>query len=90
MKSTCKRNGTINLFAALNVATGVVQSKTTTIKKRADFQLFMGEVVAGLPKGQEIHVILDNLSTHKKNDLWLGANPQVHFHFTPTSVSLLN
>jgi transposase len=90
IKSTYKRNGTINLFAALNVATGVVQGKTTATKKRADFQQFMDEVVAGLPKGREIHVILDNLSTHKKNDVWLAANPQVHFHFTPTSASWLN
>ena len=90
IKSTYKRNGTINLFAALNVATGVVQGKTATTKKRADFQQFMDEVVAELPKGREIHVILDNLSTHKKNDAWLAANPQVHFHFTPTSASWLN
>ena len=89
MKSTYKRNGTINLFAALNVATGVVQGKTTTTKKRADFQQFMDEVVAELPKGRAIHVILDILSTHKKNDAWLAANPQVHFHFTPTSASWL-
>jgi transposase len=90
MKSTYKRNGTINLFAALNVATGAIHGKTTTTKKRADFQQFMDEVVAGLPKGRDIHVILDNLSTHKKNDDWLAANPQVHFHFTPTSASWLN
>ena len=83
MKSTYKRNGTINLF-------GVVQGKTTTTKKRADFQQFMDEVVAELPKGRAIHVILDILSTHKKNDAWLAANPQVHFHFTPTSASWLN
>jgi transposase len=90
MKSTYKRNGTINLFAALNVATGVVHGKTTTTKKRVDFQQFMDEVIADQPKGRMIHVILDNLSTHKKNDDWLAANPQVRFHFTPTSASWLN
>ena len=41
LKSTYKRHGTINLFAALNVATGVVQSKTTATKKRPDFQAFI-------------------------------------------------
>jgi transposase len=90
MKSTYKRNGTINLFAALNVATGVVHGKTTATKKRADFQQFMDELLAEMPKDREIHMILDNLSTHKKNDDWLAANPRVRFHFTPTSASWLN
>lgn len=90
MKSTYKRHGTINLFAALNVATGVIQSKTTESKKRPDFQSFMDEVVADVPANQEVHVILDNYATHKKNDAWLAAHPNVYFHFTPTSASWLN
>ncbi|WP_367027321.1 IS630 family transposase [Methylococcus sp. ANG] len=90
LKSTYKRHGTINLFAALNVATGTIQSKTTTTKKRPDFQAFLDEVVADVPADREIHVILDNYCTHKKNDDWLAAHPNVHFHFTPTSASWLN
>ena len=90
LKSTYKRHGTINLFAALNVASGVVQSKTTATKKRPDFQAFMAEVVAEIPAGKAIHVILDNYSTHKKNHDWLAAHPNVHFHYTPTSASWLN
>ena len=90
MKSTYKRHGTINLFAALNVATGVIRSKTTESKKRLDFQSFMDEVVADVPPSREVHVILDNYATHKKNDEWLAAHPNVHFHFTPTSASWLN
>jgi transposase len=90
LKSTYKRHGTINLFAALNVASGVVQSKTTATKKRPDFQAFMDEVVAEAPKGNSIHVILDNYSTHKKNHDWLAAHPNVRFHYTPTSASWLN
>ena len=90
LKSTYKRHGTINLFAALNVASGVVQSKTTATKKRPDFQAFMEEVVADIPTGKAIHVILDNYSTHKKNHDWLAAHPNVHFHYTPTSASWLN
>lgn len=90
LKSTYKRHGTINLFAALNVATGVIQSKTTTTKKRPDFQAFMEEVIAEIPVDQQVHVILDNYSTHKRNDQWLSAHPNVHFHFTPTSASWLN
>lgn len=90
MKSTYKRHGTINLFAALEVATGVIRGKTTPTKKRADFQAFMDEVIADQPAERQIHVILDNLSTHKKNDDWLAAHPNVTFHFTPTSASWLN
>lgn len=90
LKSTYKRHGTINLFAALNVATGVIRGKTTQSKKRADFQAFMEELVAGHPANRQIHVILDNLCTHKRNDDWLAAHPNVTFHFTPTSASWLN
>jgi transposase len=90
LKSTYRRNGTLNLFAALNVATGEVRNKTTTTKKRADFQAFMDEVVRDAPADQEVHVILDNYATHKKNHDWLKAHPNVTFHFTPTSASWLN
>lgn len=90
MKSTYKRHGTVNLFAALEVATGVIRGKTTQTKKRADFQAFMEDIVTDEPPDRQIHVILDNLNTHKKNDDWLAAHPNVHFHFTPTSASWLN
>lgn len=90
LKSTYKRHGTINLFAALDVATGTIQSKTTVTKKRPDFQAFMDEVVSTVPDSKEIHVILDNYCTHKKNEEWLKQHPNVHFHFTPTSASWLN
>ena len=63
-KSTYKRNGTLNLFAALEVATGVVHGKTTETKRRDDFRQFMDEVIMELPQDKEIHVILDNLNTH--------------------------
>jgi transposase len=90
LKSTYKRHGTINLFAALNVATGTIQTKTTETKKRPDFQAFMDDVIKDVPTDQEIHVILDNYCTHKKNHDWLARHPNVHFHFTPTSASWLN
>lgn len=90
LKSTYKRHGTLNLFAALNVATGVVKSKTTDEKKRKDFQIFLEEVTADIPRDQEVHVILDNYCTHKRNDQWLEKHPNVFFHFTPTSASWLN
>jgi len=90
LKSTYRRNGTLNLFAALDVATGKVRNKTTATKTRADFQAFMDEVVADVPADREIHAIVDNYCTHKKNDAWLKAHPNVTFHFTPTSASWLN
>lgn len=90
LKSTYKRHGTINLFAALDVAMGTIQSKVTSTKKRPDFQAFMNDVVTGVPEDKSIHVILDNYCTHKKNQEWLTKHPNVHFHFTPTSASWLN
>jgi transposase len=91
IKSTYKRNGTLTLFAALRVATGEVIGQTTESKKRSDFRAFMDQVIAELPAGKEVHVILDNLNTHKKNDDWLARyEGRVVFHFTPTSASWLN
>jgi transposase len=91
LKSTYKRHGTLNLFAALNVGTGQVQTEITEYKKRADFQSFLDSVITDQPPDKEIHVILDNYSTHKKNDDWLAKfDGRVQFHFTPTSASWLN
>jgi transposase len=89
-QSTYKRHGTLNLFAALEVATGKIHGKVTQEKKRLDFQAFMDELVKEYSSDQELHVVLDNYSTHKKNDEWLARHPHVHFHFTPTSASWLN
>jgi transposase len=89
-KSTYKRHGTLNLFAALEVATGKIQGKVTQAKKRTDFQAFMEEIANEYSPDQEIHVVLDNYGTHKKNDEWLARHTNVHFHFTPTSASWLN
>lgn len=91
LKSTYKRHGTLNLFAALEVSTGHVHAKTTELKKREDFLGFLDGVLAELPSDKEIHVILDNSSTHKRNHDWLAKYEQrVTFHFTPASASWLN
>ena len=91
LKSTYKRHGALNLFAALEVATGQVKTKITELKKRADFQSFLEGVIAEQSADKEIHVILDNYSTHKGNDDWLAKfEGRVQFHFTPTSASWLN
>ena len=85
-----KRHGTTTLFAALNVLTGTVSGMHTQRRRRREFLEFMNEVIAEHP-GQEIHVVLDNLNTHKpKHDRWLARHRRVHFHFTPTHASWLN
>lgn len=85
-----KRHGTTTLFAALNVNTGEVQARHTNRRRRVEFLGFMNQVIAQHPN-QEIHVVLDNLNTHKpKHDRWLQRHQRVHFHYTPTHASWLN
>ena len=85
-----RRRGTTTLFAALEIATGQIKAKHTQRRRRLEFLDFMNEVVADHPN-REIHVVLDNLKTHKpKRDLWLARHQNVHFHFTPTHASWLN
>ena len=85
-----KRHGTSTLFAALEVMTGKVFGRHTKRRRRREFLAFMNEVVALYPE-RELHIVLDNLSTHKpKHDRWLARHPNVHFHFTPTHASWLN
>ena len=84
------RHGTTTLFAALEVATGQVVAGHYKRRRRREFLDFMNEVVAA-NEGREIHVVLDNLNTHKpKNDQWLRRHPNVRFHFTPTHASWMN
>ncbi len=84
------RHGTTTLFAALNVLTGEVKTGHYRRRRRREFLDFMNEIV-GLHPGREIHVVLDNLNTHKpKQDRWRSKHPNVHFHYTPTYSSWLN
>jgi transposase len=85
-----ERHGTTTLFAALNIATGQVRAGHYRRRRRLEFLDFMNQVLADHP-GREVHVVLDNLSTHKpKQDRWLAAHPSVHLHFIPTHASWLN
>src|SRR6202049_1746053 len=84
-----KRHGTTTLFAALEVATGRIIASHSKRRRRVEFVGFMNSVVAAFPD-RRLHVILDNLNTHKKNERWLRKHPNVHFHFTPTRASWLN
>ena len=84
-----KRHGTTTLFAALEVATGKVIAAHSKRRRRVEFLGFMNSVVRAFPD-RELHVVLDNLNTHKKNERWLKKHPKVRFHFTPTRASWLN
>lgn len=85
-----KRHGTTTLFGALEVSTGLVKAGHFKRRRRREFLQFMNEIVLEYPD-QEIHVILDNLNTHKpKNDRWLARHKRVQFHFTPTNACWLN
>jgi transposase len=85
-----KRHGTTTLFAALEVHTGIAHVGHYRRRRRREFLDFMNGIVAHFPD-TELHVVLDNLNTHKpKHDRWLPRHPHVHFHYTPTHASWLN
>jgi transposase len=86
-----KRHGVVDLFAALEVASGKVTHQLRDSHTANDFLSFMKKVVRRYPK-RELHVILDNSATHSTPEVqtWLAANPNVRFHYTPTSASWLN
>jgi len=86
-----KRHGVVDLYAALEVATGQVTHRVTATHTAADFLSFLRQVVRAYPR-RELHVILDNSSSHSTPDVraWLVRHPRVHFHYTPTSASWLN
>jgi transposase len=85
------RHGTTNLFASLNTTTGEVYGECRPVRDGAAFLAFLKKTVAP-HAGREIHIVLDNLSTHTTPDvnLWLEANPNIHFHFTPVGSSWIN
>jgi transposase len=86
-----KRNGVTNLFAALNVGTGEVFGECRDSRDGANFLAFLKKAVAP-HAGKEIHIVLDNLSTHTTPEVedWQAKNPHVHFHFTPVGSSWIN
>jgi transposase len=86
------RNGTIDLFAALEIATGKVITDLRKSHTAADFIAFLNKVDTEVPAELDVHVILDNLSTHKTPAVhqWLLRHTRFHFHFTPTYGSWMN
>ena len=86
------RHGTLSLYAALNTKTGEVLSKTAAHHTSQEFVAFLADLVANQPRGQEIHLIADDLSAPKTRrvEQFLAAHPKLHLHFTPTYSSWLN
>src|SRR5512143_2128014 len=87
-----KRNGTTTLFAALNVLTGAVIGQCLPRHRHDEFLVFLRRIQREVPRGLQVHVILDNYATHSHPDVpaWLAKHPRFHLHFTPTSSSWLN
>jgi len=86
------RHGTTSLFAALDVATGKVITRCHPRHRAVEFRRFLDTIDAAVPAELAIHLVLDNLSTHKAPTVkrWLTRHPRYHLHFTPTSASWLN
>ena len=87
-----ERNGTCDLFAALEIATGKVITDIRPRHTSADFVAFLNKVNRNVPADLDVHVILDNLSAHKTPTVhrWLLRHRRFHFHFTPTYGSWMN
>jgi len=87
-----RRNGTTTLFAALDVLTGRVIGDCLPRHRHIEFLKFLRMIDREVPKGLQIHLILDNYSTHKHENVkkWLAKHPRFHLHFTPTSSSWMN
>lgn len=86
------RHGTTTLFAALDVATGRVIGKLQRRHRAREFMAFLKEIEQQVPEDLDVHLIMDNASTHKTPAIrrWLVARPRFHVHFTPTSSSWIN
>ncbi len=86
------RAGTTDLFAALEVATGKVITQMHSRHRAIEFRKFLNTIDRQVPTGLDVHLICDNLSTHKTQAIknWLVRHPRFHLHFTPTGASWLN
>jgi transposase len=86
------RSGTTNLYAALDVASGQVIAEMTPRHRAEEFRRFLNVVDAQVPAHLDVHLVLDNSSTHKTPSIqrWLQRHPRFTLHFTPTYASWLN
>ena len=86
------RHGTTTLFAALNTKSGKIISEFHQRQRAVEFRKFLDTIAAAVPVRLDVHLILDNSSTHKTPLIrrWLVRHPSVHLHFTPTGASWIN
>jgi transposase len=86
------RHGTTSLFAALDVKSGKVIGECHRRHRAIEFRKFLDTIDASVPSELDVHLVLDNLSTHKAPTIrrWLAKRPRFHLHFTPTSSSWIN
>jgi transposase len=87
-----ERYGTSSLYAALNVASGEVIGSLHQRHRAVEFLKFLKTIDANVPAHLDVHLVLDNASSHKtpKVQRWLAHHPRFHLHFTPTSSSWIN
>ena len=87
-----KRNGTLSLFAALDTATGQVIGRCFARHRAREFRAFLNTVEARVPADLDVHIIMDNLATHKTKAIrdWFARHPRWQVHYTPTSASWIN
>ena len=87
-----KRNGTTTLFAALDVLKGEVIGQCMKRHRHQEFLQFLKTIDKNTPPHLDLHCIVDNYATHKKQEVrdWLAQHPRFHFHFIPTASSWLN
>jgi transposase len=86
------RHGTTSLFAAFNIADGQVISSLHRRHRAAEFKKFLARIDKAVPAGLEVHLVCDNLATHKTAAVqdWLARHSRFHLHFTPTGSSWIN
>jgi transposase len=86
------RHGTSSLYAALDLSTGKVIGALHSRHRASEFLAFLKTIEASVPADLDVHLVLDNASTHKTPAVkrWLLAHPRFVLHFTPTSSSWLN
>ena len=86
------RHGTTDLFAAFNIADGTVISSLSRHHRAAEFRKFLARIDKNVPAGLEVHMVCDNLATHKAPLIqeWLARHPRFRLHFTPTGSSWIN
>jgi len=87
-----KRHGVTSLFAAMDVATGLTLGSCYRRHRHQEFLRFLNEIDEIVPSGFDVHLVIDNYSTHKVDQVrrWLTRHPRYQIHYTPTSASWLN